>query len=113
MSIDFGKSVDFDFSKAQKLNFYRADDPLEDVEYTGDLAKDAEQELDAMQAAYRERAKAEEQRFKDATDTEYWFAVCFRSRSEKEAFLQQFNLTDIGDKYLDGDRVTQRLNERG
>lgn len=90
----------------------RAPDPLADVEYTGDLSEDAARELTAMEQAYRERAKAEADRFRAATDSEFWFAVCFTSREEKEAFLAEFGLGGLGDKYLDGREVTKVLRRR-
>jgi hypothetical protein len=80
----------------------KAPDPLADVAYTGDLEKDSAAELTAMEEAYRGRAKAEQARFTAATDSEYWFAVCFKSREDKEAFLRATGLLRHGDKYLDG-----------
>lgn len=84
-------------------------DPLADVDYTGNLATDAAAELTALEEGYRTRAKAEADRFRAATDSEYWVAVCFTSREDKEAFLRAANLTDIGDKYLSGPAVAARL----
>lgn len=84
-------------------------DPLATVEYTGDLAQDAAAELGALEEGYRSRAKAEADRFKRATDSEYWVAVCFTSREEKDRFLHRAGLADIGDKYLDGREVADRL----
>ena len=89
-----------------------APDPLADVEYTGDLAADASAELTAMQSAYRDRAKAEADRFRGATDSEFWFAVCFTSREEKDAFLAEFGAGRIGDKYLDGQALARLLRKR-
>ena len=94
----------------QALIRSEASDPLKGVEYSGDLAE-AAAELDAMQQAYRDRAKAEQARFTAATDSEYWFAVCFSDREEKEAFLREFNLDDLGDKYLAGADVARRLRK--
>lgn len=97
--------------KGGRLGAYTAPDPLADVEYTDDLAEDSARELTAMQSAYRDRAKAEAARFKDATDSEFWFAVCFTSREEKEAFLAaiKVNRRMMGDKYLDGRKLAQVL----
>ena len=86
-----------------------APDPLADVEYSGDLQADAAVELDAMQQAYRDRAKAEADRFRNATDSEYWVAVCFKTRADKEAFLRAARLLHLGDKYLDGYGVASAL----
>lgn len=84
-------------------------DPLKDVQYTGDLQTDAGAEFTALEQGYRDRAKAEFDRFKRATDSEYWVAVCFTTREEKEAFLQRSGLADLGDKYLDGHDVAHHL----
>ena len=86
-----------------------APDPLADVEYTGDLAEDSARELSAMEVAYRDRAKAEASRFQDATDSEYWVAICFKSRADKERFLASSRLAPLGDKYLNGYKAARTL----
>lgn len=87
-------------------------DPLAGVPQTDDLAADAAAELTALEEGYRARAKAEANRFRQATDSEFWVALVFADREEKEAFLEQFNLTDLGDKYLVGRKVARRLEAR-
>jgi hypothetical protein len=84
-------------------------DPLADVEYTGSLETDAATELTALEAGYRDRATAERARFKAATDSEYWVAVCFTSREEKDRFLERAGLDHLGDKYLPGTGVAAAL----
>jgi hypothetical protein len=84
-------------------------DPLAEVEYTGDLAQDAATEMTALEQGYRNRAKAEANRFKRATDSEYWVAVCFTSREEKDRFLERAGVADLGDKYLPGSELAERL----
>lgn len=84
-------------------------DPLAEVEYTGDLEVDAESELDALQAAFRDRRRREDRRFKQSTDSEFWLALCFEDREQKEAFLSAFALSKMGDKYLDGRKVAAAL----
>jgi hypothetical protein len=42
------------------------------------------------------------QKHQKVIDTEYWVALCFESREQKEAFLKAVNLFAQGDKYLDG-----------
>lgn len=92
--------------------FGKPANPLDDVEYVDDLAEDCASEFDALEQAYRDRAKAEEQRKVAATDSEFWFAVCFSSRDEKDAFLAEFGLGRIGDKYLDGAAVARLLRKK-
>lgn len=84
-------------------------DPLADVDYTGDIETDALAELDALDAAFRDRRRREDRRFKQATDSEFWIALCFPSREDKERFLRKHGLIDLGDKYLDGRAVDARL----
>lgn len=112
----------FNFSgtnNGSNSNSGRSDDPLKDVEYTDDLNHDASSEFAALQEAFKsekvegmaKRADAERKRFKQATDSEFWFAVCFKSREEKESFLKAMNLAKniMGDKYIDGHKWAQIL----
>lgn len=84
-------------------------DPLADVAYSGDLETDAAAELDALDSAFRDRKRREARRFTQATDSEFWVAVCFESREQKEAFLAAFDVARFGDKYLDGRKVAAAL----
>lgn len=92
-----------------QLNAEPEPDPLASVDYTGNLAEDAATELDALAIGFRERTKREDERFRLATDSEYWFAVCFKTRADKEAFLAAARLMPLGDKYLDGYAVARAL----
>ncbi len=58
---------------------------------------------------FRQCAEHEDQRFWDAVDSEYWFAICFQTREQKEEFLKKLGLFEIGDKYLDGMKVAKKL----
>lgn len=71
-------------------------------ESTGTFAGDTAAELSALEQGIKDRKAAEKARFRAATDSEYWVAVCFTSRAEKEAFLAAAGLLEHGDKYLDG-----------
>ena len=86
-----------------------AEDPLKDVPLTDSLEVDAAAELDAMTVAYRGRKTAEDARFNLATDTEYWLAICFETREQKEAFLRASRTAALGDKYIDGKRFAAML----
>lgn len=113
MSFKFGKgpgtkgSKDINFSGQAFTKPER--DPLADVEYSGNLQEDSRAELTALQRAYRQRAKAEASRFRAVTDSEYWVALCFTSRGEKESFLAQAGLIHLGDKYIDGRKAARVL----
>lgn len=86
-------------------------DPLADVTYSGDLEADCLAEFEALQTAFVDRRRQEDRRFRDATDSEYWVAVCFSSRAEKEAFLRAIPGPELAsDKYVNGRELAHRLN---
>lgn len=82
---------------------------MDSVNFTGDYEYDAELELSETLRGFKERAKAEAERFKNATDTEYWACFCFQTREQKDVFLKALDLIQFGDKYLDGVRVAEQL----
>jgi hypothetical protein len=71
-----------------------------------------ESRVAALPNAFEERAKREQDRRADATDSRYWVALCFQTREEKEAFLIASGLADlaIDSDYLDGSEVAKRLD---
>lgn len=82
---------------------------VEMPEPSGDPEADSAADLDAVQQGFRNRAKAESDRFALATDSEYWACLCFQTREQKEAFLAALKILEFGDKYLDGQLVAERL----
>lgn len=64
------------------------------------------QELGEVERGFRDRMKAENKRFRDMCDTEYWFCVCFTSRAQREEFMKKIGL-DPSDKYIDGKDMAQ------
>lgn len=93
------------FSPTQEVD----GDPLAGVQYTGSVEVDSAAELDALSAAFRQRRKDEDRRFQQTTDSEYWFAVCFRTREHKDAFLAAIKARRLGDKYIDGHHLARLL----
>ena len=94
---------------AQTLNAPEVENPLDEVDYTGELEHDANAEVSALLTGFRERARQEQDRFTLATDSEFWFAVGFKSREQKEAFLTAVGWDEHGDKYLNGVNIAQAL----
>lgn len=86
-------------------------DPLADVEYTNNLEEDSAREFTALEQGYRERAANEQKRYIAATDSEYWFAVSFQDREEKERFLRAIGLggKNDPDKYMTGQQLADTL----
>lgn len=72
-------------------------------------AEKAEEAIKELPSAFSELAKEEQRRFVEATDSEYWFCVCFSTREEKDEFLRKSGLWDYGDKYLDGAVVAEKM----
>lgn len=81
------------------------------VEYTGDPEKDsvAECELTLEALQNKERKKALREKLRLTTDSEFWAALCFETRGQKDAFLQAVGVYDDGDKYIDGVAFARRL----
>jgi hypothetical protein len=72
------------------LNAEPEPDPLADLEYTGDLPADSRAELNAVQQGFQDRAKREEERFRLATDAEYWLILYFKSaRTRRRSSSEQ------------------------
>jgi hypothetical protein len=78
------------------------------AEEADDLAA-ATEAIERLETDFQKRAREENQRFEDATDSEYWIALCFQTREQKEEFLKKLDLLDLGDKYLDGRAVADKL----
>lgn len=76
---------------------------------TGDLERDSEAEINEVLAGFKARARAEDDRFRLATDSEYWTCICFQSREQVEAFIKIMGIGNGTEKYLDGLRVAKKL----
>jgi len=100
-------------SAAQKKALHKNPPPQYAVspEYTDpdDPEKVDSDDISALEAGFKKRAKDEGRRFALATDTEYWACLCFQTREQKEAFLRALKLASLGDKYLDGQEVAKVL----
>ena len=85
-------------------------DPLEDLAPSGDAGADSAAELDAIQAGFRDRARQEAERFKNATDSAYYFCVVFESGDQASAFLAGVgHPRQAGDLFIDGRELADRL----
>lgn len=66
------------------------------------LEEECVQEVSAALQAFKDRNEAEAKLRVEATDSEFWVALCFETRAQKEEFLAKVGLLAWGDKYLDG-----------
>lgn len=86
-----------------------ADNPLDTLDYPGDLEDDAKAEVGAMLAHILAEKKARRDAYRVMVDHEYWVCVCFQSRDQKEEFLDKAKWRDLGEKYIDGLALAKRL----
>ena len=84
-------------------------DPLAHLPYDGTHEENAVAELDEMQIAFRARAKQEAERFKNTTDSTYYFCMVFESGEQASAFLAGIGYTGKGDLFIDGREVAQSM----
>ncbi|GAA2658006.1 MULTISPECIES: hypothetical protein [Actinosynnema] len=67
------------------------------------------EELDANAEGFRARAKREEERYRNATDSEYWAAVCFRTAGDLAAFLDAVGVVPVDGRWVHGDELARAL----
>lgn len=83
-------------------------DPIGELDYDNLSNEEvAVKETSAVLEAFKARAKAEQERFALATDSEYWVGLCFQTREQKVAFLTATGLLKHGDKYIDGQHLAK------
>jgi hypothetical protein len=111
-----GSGITLDFSSV-KLDTatVRLDGAPEMEDENSDLSDvDIEQvaldEVNEVLAGFKSRAKQENQRLDDVTDSEFWFAMCFQTRAQKDEFLEKAGWEELGDKYLDGMAVAEIMD---
>jgi hypothetical protein len=66
-------------------------------------------EVSELLKTFKTRKLQEKKTFEENVDSEYWIAICFHSRAQKEQFLEKTGLLNLGDKYLDGVDVALEL----
>lgn len=88
----------------------KAPDPWADIEPTGNVEEDSKTELDALAKGFRQRREQEDERVKNATDSRYYFVVCFRDMPDREAFLAHVNMgLQQGDWWINGYEFARML----
>ena len=72
------------------------------------LESDCLADMGEVEKGFRARMKAENERFRDMCDTEYWVCLSFKSRAQKEEFLASVGMeTDL--KYIDGREMARAV----
>lgn len=88
----------------------KAKDPLKGVKVPDTIEEGCEVELDAVQQAFRDRAKQEAERFQDATDTGYYSCIVAENREQLDSFLEAVGLKDKDDLFIDIRDLAAALN---
>lgn len=80
-------------------------------EPTGNAEVDSEKDLGELEQGFRRRAADEGRRFALVTDSEFWGAICFRSRAQKDTFFAALGVLDLAieGRYFDGVAMAERL----
>jgi len=85
-------------------------DPLENVDFDpDDLEASATAEMSEIVRLIREKKKQSADRFRIAEDTDYWVALCFQCREQRDEFLKKAGWSELGEKYLNGLEIARRL----
>ena len=73
------------------------------------IEQEAIASLTEAQSNMKKQIDAQRNKFVRAVDSEYWIAICFQSRQQKEQFLRNAGIDHLGDKYLSGAQVARKL----
>lgn len=73
------------------------------------VAEKKKAEMSELLKKFKESAKEEQRLFQQNIDSEYWVAICFQNREQKEEFLRLAGWMQFGDKYLDGLEVAEKM----
>lgn len=84
-------------------------DPLKNLNYTGDIETDAENEVSEILAAIKQEKQERRDQYRLLVDSEFWLCICFQSREQKDQFLDMAGWQRLGDKYLDGLKVAELM----
>jgi hypothetical protein len=76
----------------------------------GDIEGECKTQLQVIATGIAKRSHDEQARRRKATDSEYWFCVCFQTRAEVEAFLKATKWAPPGAKYIDGRIIARKMN---
>lgn len=75
-----------------------------------DVEKVALEEMSENLKGFKERAAYGDQRMLNEADSEFWFAVYFQTRAQKEEFLEKLGILVHGDKYISGMLLAETLH---
>jgi hypothetical protein len=85
------------------------ENPLNRLPQQDNPEEAAQQEVSVALQTILDEKNERRDAYRTMLDTEFWCAICFQSRAQKEQFLAGLGVLDLGDKYIDGLLVAERL----
>ena len=76
---------------------------------TPDVEKDSIEELNEATRAFSDQAKAEQAKFKDNVDANYFTVITFNNSAQLQEFLQKVGLNPADPQYIDGKALAKKL----
>ena len=80
--------------------------PMPELE---EMERIAQEEVNEIFRKITEAGNKAKKKFIEDNDGEYWVALCFQTRAQKEEFLQKVGWMHLGDKYIDGMELAELL----
>jgi hypothetical protein len=101
----------------KKINYGNgklAPKPVHKINYPGEpnIEVDSEVELNELQVAFREKAKAEKDMQVKNTDSEFWSCVVFKTKEQRDSFLKLLNINEEDAQYINGQKLIKALELR-
>lgn len=87
--------------------------PMDGVEFTGDIEADSLAEINAVADGWRERMEREDKRYKLAVDGAYYCVTVFDTIGDRDAFLESIGMVDkiYRNFFLDGYVMARALGK--
>ncbi|HRQ17719.1 MAG TPA: hypothetical protein PL085_11625 [Agriterribacter sp.] len=79
-----------------------------------DIEKDAEMELNELQLAFREKAKAKaEKELQDKnTEGDFFSCIVFKDQNQRDQFLELLGINEVDGQYINGQKLITALELR-
>jgi hypothetical protein len=74
------------------------------------VEEDYDENISEALRTFKESGKKEKLLFDTATESEFWFCVCFKTQGHKDEFLSKSGLEMFGDKFIDGHKLAIALD---
>jgi len=83
--------------------------PLDEVLDSDETQKDVDGENSAMLEAILAAKKKQQDEYRDETDVNYYFCVCFQNMAQRDAFLTATGWDKPGARFVDGLKLAASL----